>query len=44
MMLKKSNQHHGSNFVEKKFDSLNINYIFTTVILLLTVKILKHGN
>jgi len=36
--VEKSNQHRGSNFVEKIFDSLNINYIFTIVNLLLTVK------
>jgi len=30
-MLKKSNQHREFNFVEKIFDSLNINSIFTIV-------------
>ena len=43
-MLRKSNQHRDPHFVEKIFDSLNINYIFTVVNLLLTVKFKKHGN
>jgi hypothetical protein len=40
-MLRQSNQHRGPNFVEKIFDSWNINSIFTIVNLFLTVKFKK---
>ena len=36
--VEESNQHWGSNFVEKFFDSLNNVSIFTIVNLFLTVK------
>jgi len=44
MMLRKSNQHRNPHFVEKIFDSLNINSIFTIVNLFLTQNSKQNGN